>query len=148
MIVDPTPLLNDDLRTLRSLFQEAGFDIRLVGGCVRDLMSGKTPKDIDLCTDANPQEQIAIYQENNIRYIETGLQHGTISIVMNDVIYEITSLRIDVETDGRHAVVKYTKDGVLDSNLLQKFEELGYEKDKDYDIDELTKVFQQIIRLS
>lgn len=112
--IDPTSLLNDDLRNLRSLFQEAGFDIRLVGGCVRDLIYGKTPKDIDLCTDANPTQQVEIYQKNNIRYIETGLQHGTISAVLNDILYEITSLRTDVETDGRHAIVAYTTDWVKD----------------------------------
>lgn len=114
MKYDLTLLLNDDLTNLRSIFQQGGFDIRFVGGCVRDLLHGSVPHDTDLCTDATPDEQIALYDVHNIRHIETGLQHGTISVLMNDVLYEITSLRTDVETDGRHAVVAYTKDWIKD----------------------------------
>lgn len=147
MTYDLTLLLNDDLRNLRSIFQQGGFDIRFVGGCVRDLLHGSVPHDTDLCTDATPDEQIALYDANNIRYIKTGLQHGTISVLMSDILYEITSIRTDVETDGRHAVVAYTKDGILDHTLLQKFERLGYNKDGEYNIDELIRVFRQITQL-
>jgi tRNA nucleotidyltransferase/poly(A) polymerase len=77
-------------------------------------MAGVEPKDIDLCTDANPDEQIEIYKSANIRYIETGLKHGTISVVLDNTTYEITSLRTDVETDGRHATVAYTRDWLID----------------------------------
>jgi tRNA nucleotidyltransferase (CCA-adding enzyme) len=99
---------------MRKLFQARGFDIRLVGGCVRDLLAGITPKDVDLCTDADPAEQIQIYQAAGIRYIETGIEHGTITAVLDGVPYEITSLRLDVETDGRRATVAYTRDWIKD----------------------------------
>ena len=107
-------LLNDQLLYLRTLFVQQGADIRFVGGCVRDTLLGLIPKDVDLCTDATPDEQIDIYRAAGIRYIETGLKHGTVTVVLDDVTYEITSLRQDVETDGRHAVVAYTKDWMVD----------------------------------
>lgn len=99
---------------LRKLFMTRGFDIRLVGGCVRDLMAGIKPKDVDLCTDANPQEQISIYQDAGVRFVETGIEHGTITVILDGVPYEITSLRLDVETDGRRATVAYTRDWIKD----------------------------------
>jgi len=68
------------------------------------------PKDIDLCTNATPQEMIDLVQDMGFAYIPTGLQHGTITIVVNGDQFEVTTLRIDTETDGRHAVVAYTRD--------------------------------------
>lgn len=109
-----TPLLNDELRELRALFLAAGHDIRFVGGCVRDTLHGTQPKDIDLCTDAFPDEQLAIYRSAGIRYVETGLDHGTITVVLNGTPYEVTSLRLDVATDGRRATVEYTRDWIKD----------------------------------
>lgn len=107
-------LVNADLLKLRSLFQARGFDIRLVGGCVRDMLAGVVPKDIDLCTDATPEEQQAIYSDAGLTHIGTGVDHGTYTVVMSDVPYEITTLRFDAETDGRHAVVRFTRDWVED----------------------------------
>ena len=101
--------IDRDLITLREHFVQKGFDIRFVGGCVRDCLLGIEPKDIDLCTDANPDEQRKIYEEYGIHHIATGLQHGTWTVVLND-IYEITSLRTETDHDGRHATVSWTKD--------------------------------------
>jgi tRNA nucleotidyltransferase/poly(A) polymerase len=72
-------------------------------------LCGHTPKDVDLCTDAYPDEAIAIYTDNGIRFEPTGIDHGTISVIMNGETYEITSLRYDTETDGRHAKVTFTR---------------------------------------
>jgi tRNA nucleotidyltransferase/poly(A) polymerase len=107
---DPNSILNPALWSLRDAFRAQGFDIKLVGGCVRDLMLGLTPKDVDLHTDATPDECVLIYQAEGVRFEETGLSHGTISVIFDHVAYEITSLRTDTETDGRHAVVSYTRD--------------------------------------
>ena len=107
-------LVNNQLVDLRNLFVEKGFDIRFVGGCVRDLMASIDPKDVDLCTDADPMEQIRIYQDAGVRYVETGIDHGTITVILEGVPYEITSLRLDVETDGRRATVAYTRDWIRD----------------------------------
>ena len=98
------------VKTLGDAFEKSGFDLRIVGGAVRDLMLGRQPKDIDFATDAKPEQMIKMFQANSIRYIETGLQHGTITAVIDSEPLEITTLRKDVTTDGRHAEVSF--DGV------------------------------------
>lgn len=108
------PSNDNNLNELRNLFVEAGYDMWFVGGCVRDTLCGEKPKDIDLATSAFPDEQIAIYEANDIRYIATGLQHGTITAVIGNEVYEITSLRTESEHDGRHATVAYTRDLTTD----------------------------------
>ena len=109
-----TDIVSPELRVLRACFQKVGFDIRIVGGAVRDMLRGIPPKDIDLCTDATPDEQIEIYKANGFSYFETGLAHGTISVRAGVEIYEITSLRTESDHDGRHAVVHYTRDWLED----------------------------------
>lgn len=113
-MMDNPMIILDTIRNLRTMFREDGFDIRAVGGSVRDTLVGEHPKDHDFCTDANPDQQLAIYRRNGLRHIPTGIDHGTISVVMEGIVYEITSLREDVETDGRHAKVRYTRDWIAD----------------------------------
>lgn len=93
-----------------------GFEIRLCGGAVRDLLRGITPKDWDMATTALPEQIMAIMQDEGIHVIPTGLQHGTVTAVFEGEHFEITTLRIDAETDGRHATVQYTDDWQLDAN--------------------------------
>lgn len=102
--------ITPELRQLRDQFNRAGFDLRLVGGVVRDTLAGIPSKDVDLCTDATPEQQIQIYEDNGHRFIPTGLQHGTVTVVLAGEPHEITSLRVDVSTDGRHAEVAFTSD--------------------------------------
>lgn len=103
-------LLDKNLIRLNKLYSQNGHELRIVGGAVRDILSHKVPKDIDLASDATPQESLDILKSNDIRVIETGLQHGTITAHMDGEDYEITTLRIDKNTDGRHADVEFTKD--------------------------------------
>lgn len=107
-------LLTPELVALRNIFLSNGKDLRFVGGCVRDSLLGITPKDIDLCTDAFPDEQISLYTAYGIHYYTTGIEHGTITVVIDGTSYEVTSLRRDVETDGRRATVEYTRDWIKD----------------------------------
>ena len=111
-------MICDALHDLRSAFRQYGFDIKLVGGCVRDWVldewANGQPHDIDLCTDATPDQQQAVYKQNGIAHYDTGLQHGTWSVVLDDILYEITSLRTETDCDGRHATVSYTTDWLLD----------------------------------
>lgn len=103
-------LITPELVSLREHFLAQGRDLRFVGGCVRDLLAGAQPKDVDLHTDANPQECELIYQQAGVRVADTGSSHGTFTVVLKGVPYEITSLRQDVSTDGRRATVSYTRD--------------------------------------
>lgn len=113
--INISKIMNDNLKFLHNLFDENGYEIRLIGGVVRDILMGVTPKDIDMATNATPDEMVELFTNNNVKYIPTGLQHGTITAVINNENYEITTLRIDAETDGRHAVVKFTHNWKLDA---------------------------------
>lgn len=108
-------LLNTEVKWLCSLFLNKGYEIRVIGGAVRDMLMGKLPKDIDLSTTATPNQIIDLCKEKKIRYIETGLQHGTLTIHLKERDYEVTTLRIDVETFGRLATVEFTQDWYLDA---------------------------------
>ena len=99
---------------LRDVFRTRGFDLRLVGGVVRDHVMGIPCKDVDLHTDATPEECVHIYDQAYVRWEPTGLQHGTTTVILDHVPYEITSLRLDTQTDGRHAQVTYTRDWLED----------------------------------
>lgn len=84
----------------------------------RDLLLGKSPKDIDFATTATPTQMKTMFTAENIRMINiNGEAHGTITPRINDSEnFEITTLRIDVVTDGRHATVEFTTDWLLDAN--------------------------------
>lgn len=101
-------LFTDGVKKLFDIFTMEKIELRLVGGCVRDSILGKTPKDIDLCTPADPERVLRLCRKFNIKFIETGLQHGTVTLIVNGEHYEVTTLRVDTETDGRHATVEYT----------------------------------------
>ena len=94
---------------LDKVFKNGGFELRIVGGAVRDLALNKEPKDVDLATDATPDEMIAILDKAGIRHKPTGLEHGTLTAIIDNEPYEITTLRADTETDGRHAEVEFVK---------------------------------------
>jgi len=85
-------------------------DGRFVGGAVRDTLLGRPVADLDLATPATPDQVIARLQVADIQMIPTGLKHGTVTAMAEGDTIEITSLRRDVETDGRHAVVAFTDD--------------------------------------
>lgn len=104
------PFVTQALRAVEAAFNRRGFRLWLVGGCVRDWMIGVDPKDIDLCTDATPEEQIAIYVDLGLAYYPTGIDFGTISVMVGATLYEVTTLRTESEHDGRHATVAFTRD--------------------------------------
>ena len=83
-------------------------EIRYVGGCIRKIIKEEKVDDIDLATNLNPQQVCEALKKNHINFYETGIEHGTITAVIDNYSFEITSLREDVETDGRHAQVKFS----------------------------------------
>ncbi|OCW83784.1 hypothetical protein AKH21_00570 [Pelagibacteraceae bacterium GOM-A5] len=90
-------------------------EIRYVGGCVRKILNDEKTDDIDLATNLTPNQVKQCLYKNQIKFFETGIEHGTITAVIDDQNFEITTLRKDVKTDGRHAVVEYTTNWKEDS---------------------------------
>jgi poly(A) polymerase len=90
-------------------------EIRYVGGCIRKIVKKEVVDDIDLATNLSPLEVIDILKKNNIDFLDMGLEHGTITAIIEDNKIEITSLREDIKTDGRHAEVKFSKDWKKDA---------------------------------
>ena len=91
-------------------------EIRYVGGCVRKILKNEKVNDIDLATNLNPEQIMQVCKKKNIKFYETGLEHGTITAIINDYKFEITSLRKDLKTDGRHADVIFTNDWKEDAS--------------------------------
>jgi tRNA nucleotidyltransferase/poly(A) polymerase len=90
-------------------------EIRYVGGCLRKILNNEKVDDIDLATNLNPIEVAEILKKNKINFYESGIEHGTITAILDDHKFEITSLREDIFTDGRHAKVKFSKDWKKDA---------------------------------
>lgn len=115
-IGSPDWLMNDMMQTLMAAFEDAGHQIFAVGGCVRDSVLARDVKDVDLSTDALPGDSIKIVEGLTLgqqiwKAVPTGFEHGTITAVdpVGAGPYEITTFRTDVETDGRHATVAFSK---------------------------------------
>jgi poly(A) polymerase len=94
---------------------EDGGSARFVGGAVRDWLVGRPVSDIDIATTLAPDAVTLRLQAHDIRAIPTGLAHGTVTAVCGGKPFEITTLRRDVETDGRHATIAYTDDWAADA---------------------------------
>jgi tRNA nucleotidyltransferase (CCA-adding enzyme) len=111
-------LLTPHLLKLAELFKANHYEIRVAGGAVRDILMGIIPHDVDFATTATPEQVKDMLTKANIRMINSnGEKHGTITARVDDIEnFEVTTLRIDVATDGRHAVVEYTQDWQLDAN--------------------------------
>src|SRR4051812_37539437 len=90
-------------------------EARFVGGAVRNALLGVPVVDIDIAVPMPPQEALARLKAKNIKVVETGLDHGTVTAIAGTHAFEITSLRRDVETDGRHAKVAFTDDWAQDA---------------------------------
>jgi len=91
-------------------------EIRYVGGCIRKIIQKELVDDIDLATNLTPMQVCECLKNNNINYYETGIEHGTIIASIDDYRFEITSLREDVKTDGRHAKVRFSTDWKRDAS--------------------------------
>jgi tRNA nucleotidyltransferase (CCA-adding enzyme) len=103
------PIISAAIIKLDKVFKNNKHEMRIVGGAVRDIALGKSPKDIDFATDATPDEMMKILDRAGIRHKPTGLEHGTITAILDNEPFEITTLRADTETDGRHAKVEFVK---------------------------------------
>ena len=91
-------------------------EIRYVGGCIRKIINKEKIDDIDLATNLEPIQVCEALGQNKINFHETGIKHGTITALIDNYKFEITSLREDVSTDGRHAQVKFSQDWKKDAS--------------------------------
>ena len=83
-------------------------ELRYVGGCIRKILNNETIDDIDFAVNLKPNECIESLKKHNIKYYETGIEHGTVTAIIGNKKFEITSLRKDISTDGRHAKVIFS----------------------------------------
>lgn len=114
--LDVQPWMTDPrtARVLRAL-TSAGITPRFVGGCVRDALCGRPVGDVDLAIDQPPEAAMRALAAARLKVVPTGIKHGTITAVSGGRPFEITTLRHDVETDGRRAIVAFTDDWRADA---------------------------------
>ena len=109
--------LNDGrLQEVMSTFMLAGGEVRIIGGAVRNTLLDLPVADIDLATTLEPQEVVRIASQEKFGVHLTGFDHGTVTVVNGGGVYQVTSLRRDVATDGRRAVVAYSTDWAEDAH--------------------------------
>ena len=109
---------SSSVKKIFEAFQDYSTDseIRYVGGCVRKILNNEKVDDVDMATNLNPDEIKQVLKKKNIKFYDTGITHGTITAIINETKFEITSLRKDVLTDGRHAKVIFSKDWSEDAS--------------------------------
>jgi poly(A) polymerase len=112
----PQPWMTDGpaAEVMRALTAE-GDQARFVGGCVRDALVGRTIRDIDIATPLSPQRVTELLHKAGLKAVPTGIEHGTITAVAAKTGVEVTTLRLDVETDGRRAKVAFTDNWQADA---------------------------------
>ena len=95
-------------QTLCQAIENAGHVAYFVGGCVRNAIMQEPLSDIDIATDATPKQMVEICSHNHFRSVPTGIDHGTVTVVIDGQSFEVTTFRNDIETDGRRAVVAFS----------------------------------------
>ncbi len=114
--INPQPwMTSPKTRAVLDALAAGDVGVRFVGGCVRDAVIGRKNADVDLATNAPPERVMELLAAADLKVVATGLAHGTVTAVSGSVPYEITTLRRDVETDGRRAVVAFTDDWEADA---------------------------------
>jgi poly(A) polymerase len=103
------------VQVLLAALARGGIAARFVGGCVRDTVLGRAVKEIDIAVDKPPETVMRALEAADLRVVPTGLKHGTVTAIVKGRPFELTTLRRDVETDGRRAVVAFTDDWLEDA---------------------------------
>ncbi|MCQ0989672.1 CCA tRNA nucleotidyltransferase [Jiella marina] len=113
--LDAEWLKNPALQQLLQALGQDGDEARVVGGAVRNTLMGRPVTDMDIATTTLPEETIRRVEAIGLKAVPTGIEHGTITVVSAGQPYEVTTLRRDIETDGRHAVVTFGRDWQADA---------------------------------
>ncbi len=103
-------------KIFRILNSENKIDAMFVGGCVRKFLLKEEIDDIDIATTLKPDEIIKKFENSDVKVKKTGIEHGTLTLIMENQKFEITTLRQDIATDGRHANIKFSENWKEDSN--------------------------------
>ncbi len=106
--ISPAWLTDAPVMRVMECFAGAGFPAYFVGGCVRNALLGLPVTDIDIATPASPDEVMELGRASDIKTLPTGIKHGTVSWVLDGQIFQITTYRRDIKTDGRHAQVAFS----------------------------------------
>jgi poly(A) polymerase len=114
-IADTAWLTHGALGKLMAVLDRDGEEARVVGGAVRNLLIGAPPGEIDVATTALPPAVMRRAQAAGFKAVPTGIEHGTVTVVVDHRPFEVTTLREDVETFGRHAVVRFGRDWRADA---------------------------------
>src|ERR1700736_7193 len=103
-------LVRPEVQQMFAALEQDHDEARIVGGAVRNALLGKPVGDIDFATTTLPEEVMRRARSAGFKAVPTGIDHGTVTVVAAGVGYEVTTLREDVQTDGRHAVVRFGRD--------------------------------------
>ncbi|MGF1649529.1 MAG: CCA tRNA nucleotidyltransferase [Hyphomicrobiaceae bacterium] len=119
LTITPVWLQHPALIRVIDALEGCGHGVRVVGGAIRDHILGldtnRSQTDVDLATTAQPDETIAAAFNAGLAALPTGIAHGTVTVRADGHAFEVTTLRADVETDGRHALVQFTDDWAIDA---------------------------------
>ena len=114
--IAPQPWMTaPETRAVMAALTADGGEARFVGGCVRDAVVKRPVDDVDVATTSPPETVMDLLDKAGIKAVPTGIKHGTVSVFIGAKRMEITTLRVDVETDGRHARVAFTDDWTADA---------------------------------
>lgn len=116
MQINQNWIASKEARLIIEAIERYDGEIRFVGGCVRDSILQREVHDIDLATNLLPGQVMSALEANNIMVVPTGLKHGTVTAIINQQPFEITTLRYDVRCDGRHAEIEFTSNWQADAS--------------------------------
>ena len=114
-LADAAWLTRPETRAVLDALRQDGFEARIVGGAVRNALMDLPVKDLDIATTAPPEDVVRLAEAANLRVVPTGVAHGTVTIISGRQPFEVTTLRRDIETFGRHARVTFTSDWAEDA---------------------------------
>ena len=112
---DSAWLAQDGLAHVLAVLDHAGEEARVVGGAVRNALFGQPPGDVDIATTAVPDSVIERARGAGFKAVPTGIDHGTVTVIVDGTPFEVTTLRADVETYGRKAKVAFGRDWKVDA---------------------------------
>lgn len=114
--IHPQPWMTaPETRIVLDALTTEGIEVRFIGGCVRDALLKRPIRDVDIASPDPPEKVMALLAKAGIKVVPTGIDHGTVTAVVEKMQFEITTLRVDVETDGRRAKVAFTDDWIADA---------------------------------